>query len=67
MSDREPSERRCADCGRTSPADASEYTLIGSRYGWRLSQRKDAGGRVVLEWRCAECHAKSRGKRGAGG
>ncbi|HVJ17982.1 MAG TPA: hypothetical protein VM686_21325 [Polyangiaceae bacterium] len=55
-------ERSCVDCRRSSPAQASEYTLISTRYGWRLTKETAPDGRAVLEWRCPECFAKHRGK-----
>jgi hypothetical protein len=56
------SKRVCAACRQTAPADASEYTLIGSRYGWRVTKSTTAEGSILLEWRCRECFAKHRAK-----
>jgi hypothetical protein len=52
--------RKCNDCGRTSPAGVSEYTLIGSGYGWRLTKGASPDGEPILEWHCSECFAKRR-------
>jgi hypothetical protein len=45
----------CADCRALSPETETSYTLIGSRYGWRLTKRRDAHGRIGVEWRCPKC------------
>jgi hypothetical protein len=38
-----------------APETETNYTLIGSRYGWRLTKRRDGHGRVAMEWRCPTC------------
>lgn len=43
------------DCRALSPETETNYTLIGSRYGWRLTKRRDARGKVAMEWRCPKC------------
>lgn len=50
----------CTDCHTKKPVADSSYTLISSRYGWRLSRSFDAAGRRVLEWRCPSCWARHR-------
>jgi hypothetical protein len=48
----------CIDCGITSPETSTNYTLISSTFGWRLTRRKMDAGQIVLEWRCASCWRK---------
>jgi hypothetical protein len=45
----------CADCQALSPVTETNYTLIGSKYGWRLTKRRDGNGRLAMEWRCPKC------------
>lgn len=54
----ENSSKVCIDCGARSPPTNTAYTLISSRFGWRLSRRRTESGELVLEWRCPECWAK---------
>jgi hypothetical protein len=50
------SERQiCVDCRKESPETETNYTLIGSRHGWRLTRRAGTDGERVMEWRCPEC------------
>jgi hypothetical protein len=58
----EETERHCVDCGIRSPSQVSEYTLIGSRYGWRLTKTARPDGRPLLQWRCRGCFADYRAK-----
>jgi hypothetical protein len=52
----EPSSgRRCHDCGIISPETETSYTLISSRYGWRLELISDLAGQKVSIWRCPDC------------
>lgn len=55
-----PSDNRnvCIDCGKLSPATQTNYTLISSQHGWRLTLGTDSIGRRVMEWRCPKCWAK---------
>ncbi|WP_437675795.1 hypothetical protein [Sorangium sp. So ce131] len=55
--------QRCVDCGTAAPKTETNYTLISSRYGWRLTRTLDADGRRTLEWRCPGCYALFRSKR----
>jgi hypothetical protein len=48
----------CIDCGARAPETNTNYTLISTSFGWRLSRRKDASGGVVVEWRCPACWKK---------
>jgi hypothetical protein len=54
----------CVDCQALSPETETNYTLISARYGWRLSRRRDARGKLVMEWRCPKCW---RAYKGGGG
>jgi hypothetical protein len=59
------SERQtCVDCHELSPETETNYTLISSRFGWRLTQRKDAKGTVFVEWRCPVCWRAYKAARG---
>jgi len=48
----------CMGCGAKSPEVETEYTLISSRFGWRLARRTARDGSAILEWRCPTCWAK---------
>ena len=52
--------RSCVVCGLAAPETTTEYTLISSRYGWRLLRRRDASGNYVFEWRCPPCWSRYR-------
>jgi hypothetical protein len=45
----------CVDCRALSPETETNYTLISSRYGWRLTKRRDTRGHLFMEWRCPKC------------
>jgi hypothetical protein len=45
----------CVDCRARSPETETNYTLIGSKHGWRLTKRRDKHGTVLIEWRCPKC------------
>ncbi len=45
----------CCDCRARSPDVETEYTLISSRFGWRLTRRIARDGALSLEWRCPGC------------
>jgi hypothetical protein len=49
---------QCIDCRAKSPVVETEYTLISSRFGWRLSRRVNRDGSLILEWRCPTCWAR---------
>lgn len=55
----------CLGCGAKSPEVETEYTLISSRFGWRLSRRMARDGSAILEWRCPNCWAKFKAERAA--
>ena len=56
----------CVDCAARSPDVETEYTLISSRFGWRLNRRVARDGAVVLEWRCPTCWARFKRERTPG-
>jgi hypothetical protein len=60
MSDRQT----CVDCHELSPETETNYTLIGSRFGWRLTRTKDASGNMVVQWRCPACWRVHKAARG---
>lgn len=61
------SERRCVTCGKDPPDTHTAYTLIGEKFGWRLSRHKNEAGEPVVEWRCGDCWRKYKNDRGASG
>jgi len=52
------SMRQCIDCRVIAPKTDTNYTLISSKFGWRLSRRTDANGGLIVEWRCPTCWEK---------
>jgi hypothetical protein len=46
--------RTCARCRTTAPSTETDYTLIGSKHGWRC-RKVDSGGATRLEWYCDAC------------
>ncbi|AUX39095.1 uncharacterized protein SOCE26_004770 [Sorangium cellulosum] len=55
--------QRCVDCSTPAPKTETNYTLISSRYGWRLTRTLDAHGRRMMEWRCPACYGRYRASR----
>lgn len=54
----------CVACGAQSPPTETNYTLISSQFGWRLSRETKADGSFQMEWRCPKCwEAHKRAKR----
>jgi hypothetical protein len=47
--------QECVDCNLQSPPTDTNYTLISSRHGWRLTRLRSAHGQFVAEWRCPQC------------
>jgi hypothetical protein len=45
----------CVDCKARAPETTTNYTLIGSQHGWRVSRKRRPDGTVLVEWRCATC------------
>lgn len=60
----EPEATICKDCGAIAPETDTAYTLIGSRFGWRLKYVVDGAGKRIPEWRCDECARRERASRG---
>jgi hypothetical protein len=60
MDDGKP--RVCVDCGATAPSTETAYTLISSRFGWRLQYEKSPAGEREARWRCGECWKRRKGK-----
>ena len=56
----ERSLNKCIECGTLQPQTNTNYTLISSRYGWRLTRTIDDEGRRIMEWRCPMCWARYR-------
>jgi len=52
--------RQCVDCHCRSPMTETGYTLISSRYGWRLTKTVNAAGKRAMEWRCPKCWSNYR-------
>jgi hypothetical protein len=46
---------RCIGCGRLSPETETNYTLISSQFGWRLTRFRRDDGEFIVEWRCPAC------------
>jgi hypothetical protein len=47
--------RICVGCSTSAPTSASEYTLVGQKYGWRCKRRVDQARTAALEWYCPTC------------
>ncbi len=45
----------CIGCHQQSPETQTDYTLIGAKFGWRLTRAKATDGSLLLEWRCPSC------------
>jgi len=58
----ESSGATCVDCGARPPPTETNYTLISSRYGWRLTRAIDSDGNRMMEWRCPRCWLRHRGR-----
>ena len=56
-------DNKCVDCGKKAPATDTNYTLISSRHGWRLTRGADKAGQRVMEWRCPSCWLAHRKKQ----
>ncbi len=57
---------QCVTCGTLSPSTETNYTLISSQHGWRLSRGTDKLGRPTMEWRCPKCWARHKAAAGTG-
>ena len=58
MSDEPKKRQRCADCLRYSDPVVTNYTLIGSRQGWRSIIMPDENGQRDIKWFCPTCWNK---------
>lgn len=58
--DSESSSQTCVGCGRKSPPTDTDYTLISSRHGWRLTIETSPNGRRHPIWRCPACWRRRR-------
>jgi hypothetical protein len=58
--DLKPSNQTCVGCNAKSPQTETNYTLISSRYGWRLSLETRPDGRRSSVWRCPNCWERHR-------
>ncbi len=45
----------CTDCGERAPETNTNYTLISTNFGWRLTRRTLPDGTKIGEWRCPTC------------
>lgn len=59
-------QQTCVGCNARAPQTETNYTLISSQHGWRLTRKRGPDGPIV-EWRCPTCWAayKQRGEAGA--
>jgi hypothetical protein len=48
-------KQNCIDCGKQSPETDTNYTLISSQFGWRLTRQRLPDGSFAVEWRCPDC------------
>lgn len=60
LDDSVPRVEVCAGCGVAAPTACTNYTVISSRYGWRLSHVEGEPSARAVEWRCPTCWAKFR-------
>ncbi len=54
----------CIGCGKKSPETDTNYTLISSQFGWRLTRTVVGDGTTLVEWRCPHCWAEYKKARG---
>lgn len=57
----------CTDCGDLSPETQTPYTLISSRYGWRVIFDVDDEGQRIPKWRCPQCWDSYKKAKSSGG
>ena len=50
-------DRICTGCQERAPEVSTDYTLISSRFGWRV-RRFVEHGEYVTEWWCPACWAE---------
>jgi hypothetical protein len=61
----QPQRPTCIDCGAAAPETNTNYTLISTSFGWRLTRRTLPGGVKIVEWRCSNCWRKHKSRPGA--
>jgi len=54
----------CTGCAQKSPETETNYTLISSQFGWRLTRNIAGDGTIVVEWRCPNCWREYKKARG---
>ena len=54
-----PADKVCSVCGVRAPETDSQYTLISSKYGWRLKREKYET-IYLLNWFCSDCWKKEK-------
>jgi hypothetical protein len=59
-------KRVCTDCAIEAPSTESAYTLISSRFGWRLQYEANAKGEREPKWRCGDCWRKHKAASASG-
>jgi hypothetical protein len=62
MDDDEKKSHVCVDCHVQSPPTDTNYTLISSRHGWRLTVTPESSGQRIPEWRCPKCWERHKRK-----
>jgi hypothetical protein len=55
-------QKSCVDCGTLSPPTDESFTMISSRFGWRLTRGVSSSGEPIVEWRCPSCWARLKGR-----
>jgi len=60
------SRQVCGACGIESPQTQTNYTLMSSRFGWRLSLEILPNGRRNAVWRCPKCWREFRNRSSNG-
>jgi hypothetical protein len=53
----------CVGCQKQSPVTETDYTLISTNFGWRLTRKVSTEGTLVLEWRCPACWSEYKRSR----
>lgn len=47
--------RVCDKCGMRSPKTQTDYTLITTKSGWRMTRKKKEDNTYEVIWYCPEC------------
>lgn len=63
MSNEDRQHQVCVGCRARAPDTHTEYTLISSQFGWRLTRRIDRDGTFMMEWRCPACWQRYKNER----